>query len=189
MKRNSAVTVALLAFWWVMSSAAARAQSATSIAAGESWSSCNQSLCIDAPPEGPQGLDGSGGWGWNSQTNSPVTVLTVGTAAPFTVTVLQPSSIPFCGQDPLTITLTYSSQDFSLNPTDSRSNTGSNPFDRGGVETFSYTGDFLCHMDQSVAFTFTPQNPTLSALVTATVNVAGQQVSETFPVAIVKKRK
>jgi hypothetical protein len=44
-------------------------------------------------------------------------------------------------------------------------------------------------MDQSVAFTFTPQNPTLSALVTATVNVAGQQVSETFPVAIVKKRK
>src|ERR1035441_1407636 len=69
--------------------------------------------------------------------------------------------------DPLTITLRYSSQDFSLTPTDSRLNTGTNPFDRGGVETFSYTGDFLCHTDQSVAFTFTPQNPTPTALVTA----------------------
>ncbi len=189
MKRNFAIAVALLAFWLAMSSAAARAQTVTSLVAGEGWSSCNQSLCIDAPPEGPQGLDGSGGWGWNSKTNSPVTSLTVGTAAQFTVTVMQSSSVPFCGQDPLTITLAYSSQDFSLSSTDSSGNTGSNPFDRGGVETFTYTGDFLCHMDQSVAFTFTPQNPTPTALVTATVNVGGQQVSETFPVAIVKSRR
>ena len=31
-----------------------------------------------------------------------------------------------------------------------------------------------------------PQNPTKQALVTATVSVGGQQVSETFPVAIGK---
>jgi hypothetical protein len=188
MKRNFAIVVALGAFWLAMSSRPAGAQSATA-STNESWSSCNQSLCIDAPPEGPQGLDGSGGWGWNSKTNAPVTSLTVGKPATFTVTVMQPSSVPFCGQDPLTITLTYSSQDFSLNTTDSRGNTGTNPFDRGGVETFSYTGDFLCHADQSVAFTFTPQNPTLTALVTATVNVGGQQASETFPVQIQKKIK
>lgn len=135
-------------------------------ATNESWSSCNGSLCIDAPPEGPNGLDGSGGWGWNSSTNSPVTTLTVGIPASFTVTVLQPGSVPACGSGTGTITLTYSSQDFNLNATDSRENTGSDPFDRGAVETFTYTGDFWCHKDQSVAFTFTPQNPTFTALVT-----------------------
>ncbi len=150
----------------------------------ESWSSCTESLCIDAPPQGPKGLDGSGGWGWNNSAN---TSLAVGKPAAFTVTVLQPNSVPFCGSPTLTITLTYSSQDFSLNTTDSRGNPGTNPFDRGGVETFSYTGDFLCHADQSVAFTFTPQNPTATALVTATVNVGGQEASETFPVVISKK--
>jgi len=62
---------------------------------------------------------------------------------------------------------------------------GNYPFDRGGVETFSYGADFFCHNDQSVAFSFTPQNPTKTALVTATVTVGGQQASETFPVAIV----
>jgi hypothetical protein len=188
MKWNSAIVVALVAFW-IVTSSAARAQSATVVTTSESWSSCTESLCIDAPPEGPQGLDGSGGWGWNNKTNAPVTALTVNKPASFTVTVLQPSTVPFCGQDPLTITLTYSSQDFSLSPTDSRSNTGNNPFDRGGVETFSYSGDFLCHTDQSVAFTFTPQNITPEALVTATVHVGGQQASETFPVQIVKKIK
>lgn len=29
----------------------------------ENRSSCTESLCIDAPPQGPKGLDGSGGWG------------------------------------------------------------------------------------------------------------------------------
>jgi hypothetical protein len=155
-------------------------------ATNESWSSCNESLCIDAPPEGPQGLDGSGGWGWNSSANAPVTSLTVNKPATLTVTVLQPNSLPFCGNGNTTgtITLTYSSQDFSLNTTDSRGTTGTNPFDRGGVATFSYSGDFWCHTDQSVAYTFTPQHPTNTALVTATVSVGGEQVSETFPVAI-----
>ena len=162
-------------------------------ATNESWSSCTESLCIDAPPQGPKGLDGSGGWGWNSVANAPVTSLTVNTPATFTVTVLQPSSGPFCdigGSTTGTITLTYSSQDFSLSSTDSGGNAGADPFPRGGVETFSYTGNFWCHpapSSQSIAFTFTPMNPTNTALVTATVNVGGQQASETFPVAITKK--
>ncbi|HKV55242.1 MAG TPA: hypothetical protein VJN94_11455 [Candidatus Binataceae bacterium] len=152
----------------------------------ESWSSCSSTLCIDAPPQGPQGLDGSGGWGWNSVTNSPVTTLIVGTAAGFTVTVLQPGSSQACTAG--TITLTYSSQDFSLSSTSSRGATSSNPFDRGGVAVFSYDSDFFCHPDQSDSYSFTPQNPTKNAFVTATVDVGGQQVSETFPVSIKKGR-
>jgi hypothetical protein len=68
--------------------------------------------------------------------------------------------------------------------------TFTNPFNRGGVAVFSYSGDFFCHYPaQSDSFTFTPLNPTSTALVTATIIVdgTGQQASETFPVAIVKK--
>lgn len=101
----------------------------------ESWSSCTGTLCIDAPPEGPTGLDGSGGWGWDNVTNSPVSTLTVGTSASFVVTVLQPSTTPACGSSSGTITLSYSSQDFSLSSTDSRTSTSTTPFDRGGVRT------------------------------------------------------
>lgn len=39
-------------------------------------------------------------------------------------------------------------------------------------------------MDKSDGFSFTPQNPTKTALVTATVDACGQKTSETFPVAI-----
>jgi 50S ribosome-binding GTPase len=58
---------------------------------------------------------------------------------------------------------------------------------RGGVATFSYSGDFFCHGDQSDSFFFTPLNPTTQALVTATIIVdgSGQQASGTFPVAII----
>jgi hypothetical protein len=157
-----------------------------SFATNESWSSCTESLCIDAPPQGPLGLDGSGGWGWNNSANAPVTSLTVGTPANLTVTVLQPPTPVFCTSG--SITLTYSSQDFSLNLTDSGGNTGiagsSVSFDRGGVATFSYNADFFCHQDQSIAYTFTPRNSTNTALVTATVHVGGQEASETFPVSI-----
>jgi hypothetical protein len=185
MKRNFAIAVALAAVGLALSSRPAHAQF---YATNQSFSSCTSTLCIDAPPQGPQGLDGSGGWGWDASKNEPVQALVMGKPANFTVTVLQTSDVLLCGSgDTLTITLTYSSRDFSLNTTDSRGTAGSNPFDRGGVETFSYTGDFLCHMDQSVAFTFTPQHSTATAPVTATVNVSGQQVSETFTVAIDKK--
>src|ERR1700722_10221916 len=61
----------------------------------ESWSSCTALLCIDAPPQGPQGLDGSGGWGWDTHANAPVTSLTVGKMATFTVTMLQPLGTSF----------------------------------------------------------------------------------------------
>lgn len=77
-------------------------------ATNESFSSCSSTLCIDAPPQGPNGLDGSGGWGWNNTANAPVTTLTVGKSATFTVTALQTTP---CADG--TITLTYSSQDFT----------------------------------------------------------------------------
>lgn len=184
MNRTSVVLGALGALGLALSSGAAHAQ----IAVNQSFSSCTSMLCIDAPPQGPKGLDGSGGWGYNTKANAPVSWLYVGEPATFTVTVLQPASLPFCGAaTPLTITLTYSSQDFSLNSTDSSGTVGTNPFDRGAVETFTYGGSFLCHTDQSLGFTFTPQNPTLTALVTASVAVGGQQASETFPIGIIKK--
>jgi hypothetical protein len=147
----------------------------------EAWSTCTASLCIDAPPDGPSGLDGSGGWGYNNTINAPVTTLTVGQPASFVVTQMEPNPAGVSG----TITLSYSSQDFSLSSTDSRGVTGSDPFDRGGVMVFNETADYFSHTDTSDSFTFTPQNPTSNALVTATVDVAGQQASETFPVVIV----
>jgi hypothetical protein len=103
-------------------------------------------------------------------------------SANFTVTVLQPngSGAGVAG----TITLTYSSADFSLNDTSSRGTVGTNPFDRGGVETFSYDGDFFSHGDQSDSYTFTAVGVDPSALVTATVSENGQTASETFPIAI-----
>ena len=60
--------------------------------------------------------------------------------------------------------------------------TCSNPFDRGGVVSCSYT-DFA-HNDKSEGFIFIPQHLNQNALVTATVNACGQQASETFPVSI-----
>ena len=184
MNRNFAIAVAFVAVGLALSSCPAQAQF---FATNQSFSSCTSTLCIDAPPQGPQGLDGSGGWGWNASKNQPVQALVMGKPASFTVTVLQPSDVPYCGSGTATITLTYSSRDFSLNTTDSRGTTGVDPFDRGGVATFTYSGDFLCHTDQSVAFTFTPQHSTAPAPVTATVNMGGQQASETFEVAIDKK--
>ncbi len=185
-KRGFAIGFTIAAAALVMSTRPAGAQNVP-FSTNESFSSCTESLCIDAPPQGPQGLDGSGGWGWNSSAKAPVSSLFVGKPATFTVTVMQPDNVPLCGSGPLTITLTYSSRDFTLNSTDSTGNPGVDPFDRGGVETFSYNGDFLCHKDQSVAFTFTPQHTTNTALVTATVHANNQQASETFPVAIQKK--
>ncbi len=186
MNRKFVTFMAFAALALVLSSKLLHAQGPV-FATNEAFSSCTSQLCIDAPPEGPKGLDGSGGWGWNSVANAPVTTLTVGKAAGFTVTVMQPGTLPFCNAASLTITLTYSSQDFTLNTTDSGGTIGTNPFDRGGVTTFTYSGGFLCHGDQSIAYTFTPQNPTATALVTATVSVAGQQASETFPVTILPK--
>jgi hypothetical protein len=148
-------------------------------ATNESFSSCSGSLCIDAPPQGPDGLDGSGGWGYDSSIPGPVTTLTVGTNANLTVTALQLSP---CSDG--TITLTYSSYDFSYvgNGDSSATCQTSGVFLRGGVVTCSYT-DFA-HTAKSDSFTFTPKNPTNTALVTATVDACGQQASETFPVAI-----
>jgi len=143
----------------------------------ESWSSCSGSLCIDAPPQGPNGLDGSGGWGWNNSTNRPVTSLRLGKNAVLTVTALQPTP---CSTG--TITLTYSSYDFTYVSNGDGDATCTNPFDRGGVMTCWYP-DFD-HTDKSDGFTFTPQHLNQNAFITATVNACGQQASETFPVSI-----
>ncbi len=144
----------------------------------ESWSNCTPTLCLDAAPQGPSGLDGSGGWGWDDATNAPVSTLTTGQPANFTVTVMSSAD-----SSPASVTLTYSSQDFSLDSTASDGTAGSDPFDRGGVMTYDYAGGFH-NTDKSIGFTFTPQNSTAEALVTATVQVDGQTASETFPVAI-----
>ena len=149
-------------------------------------------ICIDAPPSVPLGDDGSAGWGWNNSINAPVTSLTVGKAYTFTVTMLQPDSLPFCPGDTGgtgSITLTYSSQDFSLSPASGASVIFTQPFSQGNsIATFSYSGNFFCHTAQSDSYTFTPLNPTNTALVTATIKVDGfpdGQTSGTFPVAIV----
>ena len=158
--------------------AASFATSAFAGPAPENTTSCTGLLCIDTSPQGKGGLDGSGGWGYNFAKNQPVDTLKVGLPANFTVTVMQPNdgSIPFCGGSG-SITLTYSSQDFSLSLTDSRNVTGTDPFDRGGVAVFAYDANFWCHTDQSVGFAFTPLNETkdVFALVTATITVDGQQ--------------
>jgi hypothetical protein len=150
--------------------------------ANETWTSCTDSLCVDTSPQGPNGLDGSSGWGWDYVANAPVTTLTVGTNATLTVTALQPSA---CSKG--TITVTYSSQDFSYvgNGDTTGATCSTSTFDRGGVVTCSYTdfGD----TDKSDSFTFTPLNPTSKALVTGTVHTTcngDEQASGTYPVAI-----
>ncbi|WP_324096550.1 hypothetical protein [Candidatus Binatus sp.] len=105
----------------------------------------------------------------------------MGTEAALTVTALQPSP---CSDG--TITVTYSSQDFSyVGNGDGSATCSTTTFDRGGVVTCSYT-DFG-NTDKSDSFTFTPLNPTATALVTGTVHTTcngDEQASETFPVAI-----
>ncbi len=136
----------------------------------ESWESCDESLCIDTPDP-----DGTGGWGFN------VTSLTQGVNANLTVTALQTSP---CGTG--TITLTWRQQDFSFVSNGDGSATCTDPFDLGSVVTCSYT-DFG-HTDKSDSFTFTPNNPTRRALVTATVHACDERASETFPIAILPQQ-
>jgi hypothetical protein len=148
----------------------------------ESWSSCSEGLCIDAPPQGPNGLDGSGGWGWNSRANRPVTSLPVNKKAVLTVTALQPLAAEYLC-DKGTITLTYSSYDFTyVSNGDTSANCSTTTFDRGGVVTCYYT-DFA-HTDKSDGFTFIPQHLNQNAFITATVDACYHQASETFPVSI-----
>jgi hypothetical protein len=178
-KVRNVVTVGLVLAVLGMTSGKASAQLFGPL---ESWSSCSGSLCIDAPPQGPKGLDGSGGWGWNSTLNRPVTSLRVNKNAVLTVTALQPlASESLC--DTGTITLTYSSYDFTyVSNGDTTASCSTTTFDRGGVVTCSYT-DFA-HTDKSDGFTFIPQHLNQNAFITATVDACGNQASETFPVSI-----
>jgi hypothetical protein len=94
---------------------------------------------------------------------------------------LQPNPAGVAG----TVTLTWSSADFTLNNTSSRGTVGINGFDRGGVMSFSYDSGYFGHNDQGDTYTFTAVGVNPSALVTATVSENGQTASETFPIAIV----
>ena len=144
----------------------------------EAWSQCTATLCLDAPPEGLSGLDGSGGWGYG--TDAPVTSTAVGDTLPLTVTVMEPDP----DSTAATITLTYSSADFHLDPTASDGSVGTDPFGaRGGVMSFSYPGGFH-DTAKSISFNFTAVGADPAALVTAAVQVDNQETSETFPIAI-----
>ena len=137
------------------------------------------------------GNDGSGGFGYDPKAKAPVTTLHENKAYPFTVTMMQDASLPFCGTGAITVTLTYSTRDFTVTTTDAGGTTGTNPFDRGGVLTFTYGGSAGCHADQSFGYTFTPVHTITTAIVNATItatSTAGvvNTASESFPVAIVK---
>ena len=142
----------------------------------ESSRVCTPDLCIDDAPD-PAGSSGSGGWGWDSTTNSAVTSVAVGQSAPMTVTVLQPNTEQADGS----ITVTWDPYDFSLAspPTDGTCTAIGN-----NTETCSYTD--LSHSAKSVAFTFTAQHPNPNALVDASVVVNGEQASAQFPISITK---
>jgi hypothetical protein len=139
------VTAVLALGLMAMAASAARAQN-------ESWESCNESLCIDTPRP-----DGTGGW------KGPVTV---GNNVDLEVTALQATSPCKYG----TITLTWRAQDFSFVGQNDSSAVCTDPFLLGSVETCSYTD--LGHTAKSVLFTFTPENPASTALVTATVHTS-----------------
>jgi hypothetical protein len=98
MATAAAVLLLAAAFWPAFAATSGQNNNSqgTSAPTNESWSSCTALLCIDAPPQGPKGLDGSGGWGWDNKASAPVTSLTVGKVATFTVTLLQPQGVPLC---------------------------------------------------------------------------------------------
>ena len=140
----------------------------------ESTRFCTPSLCIDADPNS----GGSGGWGWDYETNSAVTDLAVGQTAPFTVTVVQDGEESANGS----ITLTWNPTDFA-GPT-SGSDTSANCTTASTGNALSCTYSDLAHQDKSDSFNFKAlaDNPDAQVEVTAVVN--GQQASAVFPVAI-----
>ncbi len=96
-------------------------------------------------------------------------MVVLGTNADLEVTALQTTSPCKYG----TITLTWRSDDFSFVGQNDSSAVCTDPFPQGLADSLvscSYTD--LGHEAKSVLFTFTPQNPTSTALVTATVHTS-----------------
>jgi hypothetical protein len=146
------------------------------LASQESSRFCTPTLCIDADPAS----GGSGGWGFNSEANRPVTQLKKGHSYPFTVTIVQDATEYADGS----ITLTWNPTDF-VGPT-----AGSDPSatcstaSTGNAVSCTYTD--LSHQDKSDSFTFKARAVNPHAQVGVTVQVNGEQASALFPVAIVR---
>jgi hypothetical protein len=141
----------------------------------ESQQGCTPDLCIDAAP-GPDGSAGSGGWGWDSSTNAPVTSLANGSTNGLTVTVLQPNAETANGS----ITLTYDPYDFSYQGNgDSTASCTS-----ASYPAVSCTYTDLAHASKSDTFQFKALHDDPYAVITATAVASGQQASASFPVAI-----
>jgi hypothetical protein len=133
-------------------------------------------LAIDGAP-GDSGNGGSGGWGWNSATNKPVTVLRVGTTAGLTVTALQADPVANAS-----ITLSWDPDDFSYVGNGDTSATCGGDADAAGVETCTYT-DFA-HSAKGDGFQFKAMRANSAAVVTATVEANGKTATATFPVQL-----
>jgi hypothetical protein len=141
----------------------------------ESTGNSTPDLAIDMAP-GPQGLAGSGGWGWDESANKPVTDLTVGAAATFTATVVQPNTETADGS----LTLTYDPYDFRLTtpPADGTCSV----IAQTSQETCTFTD--LAHSAASKGFVFTPQHADPDATIGLTAVVAGEEATAQFPVQI-----
>jgi hypothetical protein len=141
----------------------------------ESTGNSTPDLALDMAP-GPDGSAGSGGWGWDNDTNKPVTDLTVGTAATFTATIVQPGDETANGS----LTLTFDPYDFTLTtpPADGTCSV----IDQTQQETCSFTD--LAHSAVSKAFVFTPQNANPDATIGVTAVVGGEEATAQFPVQI-----
>ena len=141
----------------------------------ESTGNSTPDLAIDMAP-GPDGSAGSGGWGWDGSANKPVTDLTVGTAATFTATIVQPNDETADGS----LTLTFDPYDFALT---------TSPAD-GGCTVIALTSQVACtftdlaHSAVSKPFVFTPQHANPDATVGVTALVGGEEATAQFPVKI-----
>ncbi|HEX3814588.1 MAG TPA: hypothetical protein VHX59_17280 [Mycobacteriales bacterium] len=135
-------------------------------------------LAIDGAP-GLSGNGGSGGWGWDSTANAPITGLKVGASLPLTVTALQTSPAADAS-----ITLSWNPDDFSFVSNGDTSATCAVVPNASGVETCSYT-DFA-HSSKGDSFVFKALAANPTAVVTATVTVGTQQATATFPISILK---
>lgn len=133
-------------------------------------------LAIDGAP-GDSGNGGSGGWGWNSAANKPVTVVRVGTTAGLTVTALQANPVADAS-----ITVSWDPDDFSYVSNGDASATCAGDADAAGVETCTYA-DFA-HSAKGDTFQFTALRPNSAAVVTATVEANGKTATATFPVQL-----
>jgi hypothetical protein len=141
----------------------------------ESTGTSTPDLAIDMAP-GPDGSAGSGGWGWDSSANKPVTDLAVGKSATFTVTIVQPNTETADGS----ITLTYDPYDFKLVtlPADGTCTT----ITMTSQETCSFTD--LAHSATSKPFVLQALHANPDAVIGVSAVVAGEEATAFFPVQI-----